>query len=204
MVKLMEEKGITDERILEAMEKVPRHLFVENAFADQAYEDKALPIQDSQTISQPFTVAFQTQLLGLGKKMKILEVGTGSGYQAAILHQMGMRVFSIEIHNRLYQLTRQRLKELDYNIKLSLGDGSQGWPQFQPYQRILVTAAAPAIPRALKEQLEIGGKMVIPVGNSRLQRMTLVEKESKTEFKIITLDEFRFVPLRGKYGFEAD
>ncbi len=150
------EKGITDELVLEAMGKVPRHGFVEGAFGDEAYVDKALPIKRGQTISQPFTVAYQTQLLKLKPKMKILEIGTGSGYQAAILAMMGMKVFTIEIDRRLHLEAKERLADLELKAKFLLGDGTLGWPTFQPFERILVTAASPEVPAPLFSQLEEG------------------------------------------------
>ncbi len=140
MVGELRNRGISDERVLEAIEAIPRHFFVENVFAEQAYEDRALPIQGGQTISQPFTVAFQTELLQLKPKMKVLEIGTGSGYQAAILAQMGMRVFSVELNNQLYLQARNMLEELELKVNQYCGDGSMGWPKYQPYERILVTA----------------------------------------------------------------
>ena len=164
LVEELEEKGINDPKILEAIGKVPRHLFVENAFQHEAYEDKALPIQSGQTISQPFTVAYQTYSLDLKPKMKILEIGTGSGYQAAILAQMGMKVFSVELDARLHREAKERLDNLGLKVKLHKGDGSMGWPTFQPYERIIVTAASPGIPDQLKQQLEVGGLMILPVG----------------------------------------
>lgn len=202
LVEELEAKGIDDPRILNAFMKVPRHLFVENAFQHEAYEDKALPIQSGQTISQPFTVAYQTLRLNLKPKMKVLEIGTGSGYQAAILAAMGMRVFSVEIDGRLHREAKERLNSLNLNVKLHQGDGSEGWPLFQPYERIIVTAASPRIPQSLKQQLEIGGSIIIPVGTLHSQQMTLATKLSRNEFEIHKLDHFQFVPLRGKYGFE--
>lgn len=202
LVEELEQKGITDKKILDAFMQVPRHLFVESAFQHEAYEDKALPIQSGQTISQPFTVAYQTLRLRLKSKMKILEIGTGSGYQAAILAAMGMRVFSVEIDSRLHREAKERLDNLGLTVKLHLGDGSLGWPLFQPYERIIVTAASPGIPDTLKQQLEPNGLMILPVGNRSQQQMTLVKKISRREFEIQKLDHFQFVPLRGKYGFE--
>lgn len=202
LVEELELKGITDKKILDAFMDVPRHAFVENAFQHEAYEDKALPIQSGQTISQPFTVAYQTLRLRLKPKMKVLEIGTGSGYQAAILAAMGMRVFSVEIDARLHREAKERLENLNLKVKLHKGDGSLGWPLFQPYERIIVTAASPGIPDSLKQQLEVGGLMILPVGNRSQQQMTLVKKISRREFEIQKLDHFQFVPLRGKYGFE--
>ncbi|MDX2248216.1 MAG: protein-L-isoaspartate(D-aspartate) O-methyltransferase [Bacteroidia bacterium] len=202
LVKELILKGITDESVLEAIGRVPRHVFVEGVFSDEAYEDKALPIHREQTISQPFTVAFQTQLLELKPRMKILEIGTGSGYQAAVLCEMGMRVFSVEIDRRLHLEAKERLKALGYEAQLLLGDGSEGWPTYQPYERILVTAASPGIPDSLKSQLEVGGIMVLPVGTLRAQKMTVVVRVSQTDFEVYTHHNFKFVPLRGRFGFE--
>ncbi|MCB0838905.1 MAG: protein-L-isoaspartate(D-aspartate) O-methyltransferase [Bacteroidetes bacterium] len=196
-------KGITDELVLEAMGLVPRHLFVEGVFEDKAYTDQALPINNGQTISQPFTVAFQTQLLKLKPRMKVLEIGTGSGYQCAVLCEMGMRVFSVEIDERLYVDARHLLNQLGYKPALKLGDGSQGWKHYQPFERILVTAASPSVPESLKQQLEIGGMMVIPVGNRRSQRMTVVTRTGEDSYEEEVFHRFKFVPLRGKYGFET-
>lgn len=198
------EKGITDELVLEAMGKVPRHGFVEGAFGDEAYVDKALPIKRGQTISQPFTVAYQTQLLKLKPKMKILEIGTGSGYQAAILAMMGMKVFTIEIDRRLHLEAKERLADLELKAKFLLGDGTLGWPTFQPFERILVTAASPEVPAPLFSQLEEGGKMVIPVGDRKSQKMHVLTKISRTEFNKEIFHNFKFVPLRGKHGFIDD
>ena len=195
-------KGITDQLILDAIGSIPRHLFVEGVFDEEAYVDKALPINSGQTISQPFTVAFQTQLLKLKPRMKVLEIGTGSGYQAAVLCQMGMKVFSVEINERLHIDAKYILHKLGYSPKLKLGDGSEGWKFYHPFERILVTAASPSVPQSLKEQLGIGGIMVIPVGNRQTQKMTVVTRISETEFRQSIHHNFKFVPLRGKYGFE--
>lgn len=204
LVQALIQKGITDDRLLKALETVPRHAFVEGAFSAQAYQDKALPIKRGQTISQPFTVAFQTQLLQLRSKMKVLEVGTGSGYQAAILCEMGMRVFSVEYDKKLHEDAGERLSDLQYAAHLLYGDGSQGWQKYQPYDRILVTAASPGIPESLKQQLAIGGRMVIPVGTRSRQRMTVVKRIDRMEYEIEALHAFQFVPLRGKFGFEEE
>jgi len=203
LVSLLIKAGITDTRVLKAIGKVPRHLFVEGVFADAAYENKALPIKEGQTISQPFTVAFQSQLLGAKPNMKVLEIGTGSAYQAAILCEMGLRVFSIEINEQLHQEAKLRLENLSYEVQLHLADGSIGWQRYQPYDAILVTAASPNIPLSLKRQLGIGGKMVIPVGNKELQYMTVVTRLAKNEYKSQTHQAFKFVPLRGKHGFKT-
>jgi protein-L-isoaspartate(D-aspartate) O-methyltransferase len=201
LVQDLADRGITDKAVLDAILAVPRQIFMERAFEDQAYVDKAFPIAEGQTISQPFTVAYQTQLLRLKPRMKVLEIGTGSGYQSAILCAMGMRVFSVEIVPKLHQRAKKVLAELEYKAKLHLGDGSLGWPQYQPYDRILITAASPSIPQPLQRQLETGGRMVLPMGNRELQRMVVVTREGRNEFKVEKLQEFRFVPLRGKHGF---
>jgi len=204
MVDLLETRGITDAGVLAAMREVPRHKFVESALAEEAYADKPLPIHSGQTISQPFTVAFQSQLLQAKARMKVLEVGTGSGYQAAVLCAMGLRVFSVEYDGRLHREARERLLALGYEARLHHGDGSGGWRLYQPYERILVTAASPEVPLALRQQLTVGGIMVIPVGNQARQQMTVVRRLSQREYEVETLQAFRFVPLRGRYGFSLD
>lgn len=201
LVDSLAEKGISDLAVLEAMRRVPRHWFVESALADSAYEDRPLPISEKQTISQPFTVAYQTQLLAITKGMKVLEIGTGSGYQCAVLCEMGARVFTVEIHAALYKQAQIALAELDYDPSMLCGDGSAGWAKHQPYDRILVTAACPRIPEQLQKQLAIGGKMVLPLGNLETQEMCVVDKLSANEFQIQRFDRFKFVPLTGKYGF---
>jgi protein-L-isoaspartate(D-aspartate) O-methyltransferase len=202
LVEQLRSKGIEDEAVLEAIGRIPRQQFVEGAFQDQAYLDRALPIQAGQTISQPYTVAYQTQMLQLRKGMKILEIGTGSGYQAAILCEMGMRVFSVERSPSLHQRAKARLASLGYDLYLHCGDGSKGWPRFQPYQRILVTAASPEVPQPLKAQLDMGGKLIIPVGNREVQDMLLVTRRTEHDFHTETLHRFCFVPLLGEYGWE--
>lgn len=204
MVELLRARGITDEAVLTAMLAVPRHHFVEGAFSTQAYADRPLPIPSGQTISQPFTVAIQSQLLQARPRMKVLEVGTGSGYQAAVLCAMGLRVFSVEYDARLYREARDRLAALEYEAKLHQGDGSEGWVRYQPYERILVTAASPEVPLVLRQQLVVGGVMVIPVGRLDRQYMTVVTRLSQREYEVETLDAFQFVPLRGRYGFRAE
>ena len=167
-------KGIYDENVLEAMNKVPRHVFMDRAFLNHAYQDKAFPISSGQTISQPYTVAFQTQLLQVKKRSKILEIGTGSGYQAAVLLEMGARVYSIERHRDLYQKARKMLTELKYEGHFFFGDGYLGKPQYGPYDGILLTAGADEIPETLLSQLAIGGRLVAPVGDRSTQVMTMV------------------------------
>jgi len=201
LIELLEEKGITDEKVLEAMASIPRHGFVEGAFSEEAYEDKALPIHSGQTISQPFTVAFQTQLLDIKPGKKVLEIGTGSGYQAAILAKMGAKVFSIERDLRLHKEAKARLEDLGLDVNVHLGDGSQGWEAQSPFDAIIVTAASPSVPDALKKQLAVGGRLVIPVGDLEKQRMTLLHRQSKDEWETQILQSFKFVPLIGRFGF---
>ncbi len=195
--KLIEElrrKGISNEQVLEAMNNVPRHFFFESAFLSHAYEDKAFPILADQTISQPYTVAFQTQLLEIKKNEKVLEVGTGSGYQASILVEMGAKVYSIERQKTLYQQTKKRMEELHYAVKMFYGDGYAGLPNFAPFDKIIVTCGAPFIPEDLKKQLKIGGYMVIPVGDDT-QIMQRIKRVSETEFDVEDYGNFRFVPM---------
>lgn len=203
LVQELMDRGITDKAVLDAILAVPRHKFVDTAFEADAYVDKALPIPQGQTISQPFTVAYQSQLLRLKPKMKVLEIGTGSGYQAAVLCAMGVRVFSVEIDPKLHHLAKSRLEDMECNCKLLQGDGSKGWPVYQPFDRIIVTAASPKVPEPLKKQLGEKGKMVIPMGDLDEQKMLVVSRKASNEFEIETLQSFRFVPLRGKYGFES-
>ncbi len=198
--KLVEEiksKGITDSFVIEAMEKLPRHYFMDSSFVEFAYQDKAFPIAADQTISQPYTVAFQTQLLHIKKGDKVLEIGTGSGYQASILFLMGAKVFSIERQKELYQKSKQFFAQLNYRIQTFYGDGYKGLPTFAPFDKIIVTCGAPFIPEDLIKQLKVGGIMVIPVGED-VQQMITLEKRSENE--IIKLDNgsFRFVPMLEK------
>ncbi len=199
--KLVEEirrKGITDERVLEAMGKVPRHFFLDSAFVNIAYDDKAFPIGEGQTISQPYTVAYQTQLLALKPYDKVLEIGTGSGYQASILAALGVNVFTVERQKKLFDTN----KEFSYlrsfpNIKFFYGDGYEGLPTFAPFDKVLVTAAAPFIPEKLLQQLKFGGMMVIPVDEGNLQRMLRITKNSDGTFSEERFDLFSFVPMLG-------
>jgi protein-L-isoaspartate(D-aspartate) O-methyltransferase len=195
LVDSLRKKGITDERVLAAMEAVPRHFFLESAFADLAYEDKALPIDREQTISQPYTVAFQTQLLDVQKRDRVLEIGTGSGYQAAILGKLEARVFTVERQEQLYHQAKKLLAELGFsNIRCYFRDGTKGLREFAPFDKIIVTAGAIEVPAILLEQLKIGGKMVIPVG-VRSQRMLRITKETDSEYFEEDFGDFRFVPF---------
>jgi protein-L-isoaspartate(D-aspartate) O-methyltransferase len=188
-------KGIRNEKVLEAIQKVPRHLFMESTFINFAYKDQAFPIGAGQTISQPYTVAFQTQLLHVEKNDKILEVGTGSGYQAAVLCELGAKVFTIERQKELYQKAQGFLPEIGYHPACFFGDGCKGLPAFAPFDKILVTAGAPVVPDELKQQLKIGGRLVIPVGNDKRQDMLLIVRISEEEFKTEKHGGFVFVPL---------
>jgi protein-L-isoaspartate(D-aspartate) O-methyltransferase len=195
LVGLLKEKGIFDLRVLDAIGKVPRHLFLDSSFEDFAYQDKAFPIGADQTISQPFTVAFQTQLLEVSKGHKVLEIGTGSGYQTAVLIALGCQVYSVERQNELFKKTSLLLPNLGYRAKhLTFGDGYKGLPSFAPFDRILVTAGAPEIPKALLGQLKIGGRLVIPIGFEE-QIMTLLVRESERKFVKHEFGNFKFVPL---------
>ena len=198
MLDLLEEKGISNQRVIEAMDKVPRHWFLEEAFLESAYENKAFPIGCDQTISHPYTVAFQSQLLDVQKGEKVLEIGTGCGYQTSVLFMMGGKVFSIERQKDLYIKTKKMLNDLRFRVKTFYGDGYQGQAAFAPYDKIIVTAGAPFIPRPLLDQLAIGGRMVIPVGEGKKQVMTLINRLSETEYQKEELGEFSFVPLLEK------
>jgi protein-L-isoaspartate(D-aspartate) O-methyltransferase len=195
LVTLLEQKGITDKSVLEAIRKIPRHNFMESSFEDFAYQDKAFPIAAGQTISQPYTVAFQSQLLEVKKDDKILEIGTGSGYQCAVLCLMGAKVFSIERQNELFKKTSLLLPKLGIRPKrLVFGDGYKGLPEEAPFDSIIVTAGAPFIPEALLAQLKVGGRLVIPLGEKE-QIMTLLIRKNETQFEKHEFGEFRFVPL---------
>jgi protein-L-isoaspartate(D-aspartate) O-methyltransferase len=195
LIDSIRKKGITDVNVLKAMEAVPRHFFFDSGFLEFAYEDKPFPIGAGQTISQPYTVAYQTQLLEVKKAEKIMEIGTGSGYQACILAEMGARVYSIERQRQLFQKAREFLPQLRYTVKLFYGDGYKGLPAFAPFDKIIITAAAPYIPEALKEQLKTGGIIVAPVGTGDIQIMTSLTKTGDQEFVQKEHGHFRFVPL---------
>lgn len=195
LVDELREKGITDERVLQAITALPRHFFLDRAFEEWAYEDKPFPIGNEQTISQPYTVAFQSSLLEVQKRDKILEIGTGSGYQAAILALLGARVYTIERQELLYRRAKSLLEELKVgNIRCYFKDGYKGLPEFAPFDKILVTAGAPSMPETLLQQLRIGGVLVVPIGrkNQEMQRVTRV---AETKFEVENLGAFRFVPF---------
>ncbi len=195
LAKVLEEKGITDKKVLEAIKKIPRHLFLNSSFEDFAYQDKAFPIAAGQTISQPYTVAFQSQLLEVKKDQKILEIGTGSGYQTAVLCLLGAKVYSVERQNELFKTTSLLLPKLGIRPKhLSFGDGYKGLPNFAPFDSIIVTAGAPIIPQPLMAQLKIGGRLVIPLGEND-QIMTLLIRKNETQFEKHEFGDFKFVPL---------
>lgn len=197
LVALLRERGISDERVLTAIGKVPRHFFFDETFWNQAYKDIAFPIGDGQTISQPYTVAYQTELLHIQKGDKVLEIGTGSGYQTCVLLELGAKVFTIERQENLFRRTIQVLPKMGYHPQFFLGDGSMGIAEQAPYDKIIVTAGAPLVPEILLKQLKLGGILVIPVGDANEQKMVTVLRISETEFEKIVLDTFRFVPLLG-------
>ena len=195
LAKVVADKGIKDEKVLDAIRKIPRHLFMDSSFEDHAYQDKAFPIAADQTISQPFTVAYQSELLQVTKGQTVLEIGTGSGYQTAVLCELGAKVYSIERQQELFRKTKLFLSKLGYRPKyLSFGDGYKGLPDYAPFDRIIVTAGAPFVPKPLLSQLKVGGRLVIPIGKDA-QVMTLFERKTENEFVKTELDEFRFVPL---------
>jgi protein-L-isoaspartate(D-aspartate) O-methyltransferase len=200
--KLIEElklKGIFNTSVLDAINRVPRHAFMESGFINFAYKDQAFPIGAGQTISQPYTVAFQTQLLEIERLDKVLEVGTGSGYQCAVLLEMGATVYTIERQRELFLRAQSTLLHLGYKPHFFYGDGYEGVPAYSPFDKIIITAGGPSIPEKLLKQLKVGGKLVMPVGSSDSQRMTLVEKLSENEYQTSEHGSFIFVPLlKGK------
>lgn len=200
LVKILRNKGISDERVLGAIAKVPRHVFFDNALLEHAYQDKAFPIGEGQTISQPYTVAFQSEKLEIKSGDKVLEIGTGSGYQACILMELGAKVYTIEYNQKLYERVRKALPAMGYKPYFFLGDGSKGLPAKAPYDKIIVTAGAPVVPTALTDQLSEGGILVIPVGNRDKQVMVRIVKKSNQLIKE-EFDQFAFVPLLGKEGW---
>ena len=197
LVELLNKKGIEDAQVLAAIGKVPRHYFFDETFWNQAYKDIAFPIGEGQTISQPYTVAYQTELLHINKGDKVLEIGTGCGYQTCILLELGAKVYTIERQEKLYQRTKQVLPYMGYKAHFFCGDGSKGIPKYAPFNKIIVTAGAPFVPEDLLKQLAIGGILVIPVGDEQSPKMVTVLKVSETDYEKIVLDTFRFVPLVG-------
>ncbi len=196
-------KGIKSEAVLKAMMEVERHIFIPNAIQHLAYEDNALPIGYGQTISQPYTVAFMTQALNLKPGSKILEIGTGSGYQAAILHKMGMRVYSIERQDQIYIRTQKLFDDKGIRVLMRCADGTLGWDEYSPFDGIIVTAGGPVIPNPLKKQLAIGGRMVIPVGDKSGQSLLILTKAEDNIFDVDEVPNFAFVPLIGKEGWQG-
>ncbi len=196
LINSLRAKGIRDETILAAMETIPRHFFLDKAFEEWAYQDKAFPIGNEQTISQPYTVAYQTDLLEVKKRDKIMEIGTGSGYQAALLVALGARVYTIERQEALYEKVKILLPKLGFgNIRFYFKDGYKGLPEFAPFDKILVTAGAGSIPEELKKQLRIGGILVVPVGDVKVQSMYKITRIAENEYLEEKLDNFRFVPF---------
>jgi protein-L-isoaspartate(D-aspartate) O-methyltransferase len=201
LVKKLREKGISDERVLSAISVVPRHVFFENALLGHAYQDKAFPIGEGQTISQPYTVAFQTEKLEIKSGDKILEIGTGSGYQACVLLEMGAKVYTIEYNRKLFDTTRDFLPQMGYSPYFFHGDGSKGLPAKAPYNKIIVTAGAPVVPAALTDQLAEGGILIIPVGDREKQTMLRIRKKDNKLYKE-EFANFAFVPLLGEQGWK--
>ena len=192
---LLREKGIKDKRVLEAIRTIPRHLFMDSSFEYHAYQDKAFPIEEGQTISQPYTVAFQTELLQVSPRQKVLEIGTGSGYQASVLLYLGVQLYTIERQQKLFKQTQKLLPKLmNRTVHMYFGDGYKGIPNEAPFDRILVTAGAPYVPKALLAQLAVGGRLVIPIGEET-QTMTVYERISEKEFHKTTHGTFQFVPM---------
>ncbi|MBW6458995.1 MAG: protein-L-isoaspartate(D-aspartate) O-methyltransferase [Bacteroidales bacterium] len=197
LIDSLREKGIKDENVLRAMNKVPRHLFLDSSFLEFAYQDKAFPIGSGQTISQPYTVAYQSELLQVKPEEKILEIGTGSGYQSCVLLEMGAKVYTIERQKHLYEKTKALLPQIRYFPKMFYGDGYKGLPAFAPFDKIIITAAAADIPKPLLDQLKPGGILVVPVGPPDLQVMVTLHKNKEGEIVRTAHDTFRFVPMLG-------
>ena len=202
LLDLLKEKGISDERVLQAMNNIPRHYFLDSAFDKIAYEDRAFPISEGQTISQPYTVAYQTQLLQVKPTDKILEIGTGSIYQATVLAEMGAKVFTIERQKKLFDKTKEFIFKSQYpNLKFFYGDGYEGLPTYAPFDKIIITAAAPFIPPKLIAQLKPGGKMIIPLDENEYQRMLRITKAEDGTTSEEAFENFSFVPmLSGRNG----
>ncbi len=201
LIDKISEKGIFDVYVLKAINDVERHKFIPKALLPHAYKDTALPIGYGQTISQPYTVAFMTQALKVKPGTNILEIGTGSGYQAAILYRMGADVYSIERQFEIYERTRNLLDKLEIRVNTKCGDGTIGWEEYSPFDGIIVTAGSPLIPPSLMKQLAVGGRLVIPVGDKTSQKLKIVTKVDEDKFEILDIPEFVFVPLIGKEGW---
>jgi len=202
LVESLKQKGITDEYLLYALSKVEREKFVQAVMKPNAYKDIALPIGYGQTISQPFTIAVMTEALQIKKGDKVLEIGTGSGYQAAILYEMGAKVYSIERHIDIYNEVLKRFEKLRIRVHCKCGDGTLGWDQYAPFEKIIVTAGSPSVPESLKKQLAVNGRMVIPVGNMSSQTLKVLTKTADNEFEIEDIPQFAFVPLIGREGWK--
>ena len=202
LIDILRDKGITDNNVLDAVNNIPRHFFLDSAFDEIAYEDRAFPISEGQTISQPYTVAYQTQLLQVKTGEKILEIGTGSIYQASVLAEMGTKVFTIERQKNLFEKTKQFIFKTKYpNLKFFYGDGFEGLPTYAPFDKVIITAAAPFVPPKLIEQLKTGGKMIIPVDEGSLQRMLRLTKNADGSYEEEVFQNFSFVPmLSGRNG----
>jgi len=198
LTEIVAQKGITDEKVLDVINKIPRHFFLDSAFDEVAYEDRAFPIAEKQTISQPYTVAYQTQLLEVKPFMKVLEIGTGSAYQAVVLAELGVQVYTIERQKKLFEANKSFAYLRKYpNIKFFYGDGYEGLPTYAPFDRVLITAAAPEIPPKLVAQMKVGGMMVIPVGSGDVQLMKRITKLENGSIREEVFDRFSFVPMLG-------
>ncbi|MGE5365019.1 MAG: protein-L-isoaspartate(D-aspartate) O-methyltransferase [Bacteroidota bacterium] len=202
LIRKLSDNGITDTSVLKAMWEVERHLFVPEAVSPHAYRDVALPIGSGQTISQPYTVAFMTQALRVTPDMKILEIGTGSGYQAAILVKMGAKVFTIERQDEIFLRTQKLFDVLGIRAVMRLGDGTIGWSEYAPFDGIIVTAGSPVVPVNLKKQLAVGGRLVIPVGDRKTQMLKIITKTAEEQYSEQDIPSFAFVPLIGKEGWK--
>lgn len=202
LVQALRDRGITDEATLAAVAVIPRELFISSAMRTRAYEDSALPIDSGQTISQPFTVAFMTQALHIKRGDKILEIGTGSGYQAAVLAHLGANVFTVERHETLSKQAQAVLKSLGYTVTHRTGDGTIGWNQYAPFDGIIITAGAPDVPETLARQLTIGGRLIVPVGSEQEQTLYRVTRTAPEDWSVENLGPFKFVPLIGREGWD--
>lgn len=201
LVKTLIEKGISDKLVLEAINAIPRHLFLDSAFMEHAYKDKAFPIGKGQTISHPYTVAYQTETLGIKKGDKVLEIGTGSGYQTCVLAQLGADIYTIERHKELSKNAKKIISSLGFKATYFTGDGTKGIPEKAPFDKIIVTAGAPIVSQSLIEQLNVNGKLLIPIGDKDTQTMNLITKDNSGQISHSKLEKFQFVPLIGEEGW---